>query len=54
MRNVYEMENLKGRDHAENLDVDGRMILECIVGKCGGKVWIGFIWIRIETRGGLL
>jgi hypothetical protein len=26
-------ENLKGRDHAENLDVDGRIILEWIFEK---------------------
>jgi hypothetical protein len=35
MRNAYEVlsENLKGRDHLENLGVDGKMILECILGK---------------------
>jgi hypothetical protein len=27
------LENLKGRDHLENLDVDGQIILECIIGK---------------------
>jgi hypothetical protein len=28
--------NLKGRDHSENLDVDGMIILKSILGKEGG------------------
>jgi hypothetical protein len=31
-------ENLKGRDYSENLSVEGRIILECILVKEGGKV----------------
>jgi hypothetical protein len=35
------MENLKGRYYAEYLGLDGRIILEWIVGKQGGGVdWI--------------
>jgi hypothetical protein len=45
---------LKGRDHAEDLHVDGKMIFEWILEKQGGKVWTGFIWLRIGTSGGLL
>jgi hypothetical protein len=30
------------------------IILEWILGKWGGKVLIGFIWLRIGTSGGLL
>jgi hypothetical protein len=26
-------ENVKGRDHLEDLNVDGKIILECILGK---------------------
>jgi hypothetical protein len=26
-------ENLKGKDHLEDLGIDGRTILECILGK---------------------
>jgi hypothetical protein len=35
MRNAYKiwLENLKGRDHLEDLGVDGRIILEWILGK---------------------
>jgi hypothetical protein len=45
-------ENLKGRDHAEDLRVDGR-IFEWIIRKQRGKVWITFIWLRIGASGGL-
>jgi hypothetical protein len=35
MRNAFKLwsENLKGRDHLEDLGVEGRIILECILGK---------------------
>jgi hypothetical protein len=33
----------KGRDHMEDLGIDGKIILECILGKNGGAVWIGCI-----------
>jgi hypothetical protein len=46
------LENLKGKDHSENPDVDGTIILEWILGEWGGKVWIGCIWLRIGTSGG--
>jgi len=51
---VFWLENLKGRDHSEDLDIDGRIILERILGKYGGDVWTGFIWFRIRTNGKLL
>jgi hypothetical protein len=50
------MENLKGRDDAENLDVDGKIILEWILEKYGGKVRPVFIcqdrdqwWATVNT-----
>jgi hypothetical protein len=45
---------LKGGDHLEDLDVDGRIILEWILGKEVGKAWTGAIWLRIGTGDGLL
>jgi hypothetical protein len=35
MRNEHKVlvENLKGRDHSEDLGVDGKTILDCIIGK---------------------
>jgi hypothetical protein len=31
-----------------------KTILEWNLGENGGKVWTGFIWLRIETSGGIL
>jgi hypothetical protein len=45
------LENLKGRDHSEDMGIDGKIILEWILEKCGGKLWLGFIWLRIGTSG---
>jgi hypothetical protein len=33
--------NLKERYYLEDLDVEGRIILEWILGKQGGRVWNG-------------
>jgi hypothetical protein len=33
---------------------DGKIILEWILGKCDGKIWVGCIWLRIGTSGRLL
>jgi hypothetical protein len=42
------------RDHMEDLGVDERMILQCMLNKSFGKVWTGLIWLRLGTSGGLL
>jgi hypothetical protein len=47
MQTIFWFENLKERDHSENLTV-GRIKLELILGKWGGKVWTGFIWLKID------
>jgi hypothetical protein len=54
MRTKFYSVNLKGKYHSDELGVDGRMILDWILGKQGGKVWTGFIWLRIGTSGGVL
>jgi hypothetical protein len=40
MRNAYKYrsENLKGRDHSEEVGIDGK-ISEYILGKWGGRLW---------------
>jgi hypothetical protein len=38
---------LSERDHLENLDLDGRLILKCIYKKRDGGAWTGLIEIRI-------
>jgi hypothetical protein len=47
------VENPEGKNHFEDLDVDGRL-LEWILYKQVGRVWTGFIWLRIGTSVGLL
>jgi len=42
------------RDHLENLDVDGRIILIWIYKKWDEQEWTGFIWLRIGAGGGPL
>jgi hypothetical protein len=54
MHTVIWLENLKERDHSEDGGVDGKIILKWILGKQSGKVWIEYIWLRIESSGGLL
>jgi hypothetical protein len=40
--------------HSEDLGVDGKIILEWILGKQGRKMWTGCMWRRIGTSSGLL
>jgi hypothetical protein len=37
-----------------DLGVDGRTTLRWLLGKLGLGMWIGFIWLRTGTGGGLL
>jgi hypothetical protein len=43
MYTKFSPENLKGRRHSDDLGVDRRIILKCVLGKYGGKMWNGFI-----------
>jgi hypothetical protein len=52
MHTEFSLENLQGRDHLDDLDVGGRILLECILN--GRNAWIGCIWLRIGSSGGLL
>jgi len=51
---TFLSENIRRRDCSENHGVDGKTLSEWIVGKKVGKVWIGFIWLRVGTSGGFL
>jgi hypothetical protein len=41
-------------DYVKDLGVNGKIILKWILGKQGGKIWTGCIWLRIGTSGRLL
>jgi hypothetical protein len=50
MRNAYKI--MVG--NPEGKTPLGRPRHRWILGNCNWKVWIGFIWLRIRTGGGLL
>jgi hypothetical protein len=50
----FALENLKGRNHLEDLGIGGKIILGWILGKQVGKMWIGFIGFRIRINDVLL
>jgi hypothetical protein len=55
-RNVYRLlwESQRERDHWEDQDVGGWIILGWIFERWDGVMWIGLVWLRIGTGGGLL
>jgi hypothetical protein len=53
MRNIHQIfAGPEGKKQSEDLGVDGKIILECILRRW--EMWIVFIWLRIETSGALL
>jgi hypothetical protein len=54
MHTVIWLENLNGGDYLEDLGVDGKIILEWIVGKLGRRLWTRCIWLRTGTGDGFL
>jgi hypothetical protein len=50
----YWWESHKERDHWEEQDVGGWTIVKWILVRLNEFVWIGLIWLRIGTSGGLL
>jgi hypothetical protein len=49
-----KLESLKGRDHPEDLGVDGRITLKYNLGKLVWWLWNIFIRLMTGTGGGLL
>jgi len=43
-----------GKEATLKTDIDGRIILKLISKKSVGRAWMGFMWFRIGTSGGLL
>jgi hypothetical protein len=54
MHTGYWWESQKERDHLENKDVGELILLKWVLERLDGMVWIGLIWLRIGTSGGLL
>jgi hypothetical protein len=54
MKHSWERGETHRKFWSGNLGVDGRIILEWVLGRQGGKLWNGFNWLRIETSGGIL
>jgi hypothetical protein len=54
MHTNFWSENLKGKDHSGDLNVDEIMILEWMLRRQGGKVWTGVICLRIGNSDRLL
>jgi hypothetical protein len=52
MRTEFLLESLKGTVKLEDVDIDGRITLICILRKQGGEVWTGMVLLRIGTGGG--
>jgi hypothetical protein len=50
----YWWESQKERVHWKHQDVGGWTILKWILERDDEMVWIGLIWLRIGTSGGLL
>jgi len=47
MRTKCWSADLNGTDHLEDLDVYGSIILKRVLGKCGLRIWIGFLWLQM-------
>jgi len=50
----FGRKKLKGEGHSEDIGLDGKIILEWILEKQGGKLWTRFTWPRVGTTGELL
>jgi hypothetical protein len=57
MRNAHKITVGKcerKKNNSEDLGIDGNIILGWILGKQGGKLWTGLIWVRIGTSAEIL
>jgi hypothetical protein len=50
----FGSENVKGREHLEDLGVNGRKIFKSTLKVWDGNLGTGFVWLRIGINSGLL
>jgi hypothetical protein len=50
----YRWESQKERENWEDQDIGGWTVLKWILERSDGMMWIGLVWLRIGTSGGLL
>jgi hypothetical protein len=48
------LENLKEREHVEDLGIHGRIILIWTLKRQNERAWTVFIWLKTEASGRLL
>jgi hypothetical protein len=53
MDTEFWWENLEGRYHYEDLDVDAKIILKWILREEDGEKYNELMWLRIVTNGGV-
>jgi hypothetical protein len=44
---------MKERDHLENIGIERRIILKCILNKQDGRAWTRRVWLKIRTSEGI-
>jgi hypothetical protein len=54
MHTEFWWENLKQRDHYEDLDIDRRVILKWSLRAKDRMVWTSYMWLRTQTSGRLM
>jgi hypothetical protein len=54
MHRNFGLYNFKGRYHLGDLGVDGRIPITWTLNKQIVRMWDGFMWLKIESGGGLL
>jgi len=54
MHTKFWSDDLKGKEHMQDLGTEGKIILQCILEKKCGKVRSEIIWLMTGTSGRLL
>jgi hypothetical protein len=50
MHAAFWWEILIERDRLDDVGINGKITLKCILMKLNGGLWTGFIWLRIKDK----